>query len=73
MPKVYPDALKLCCFMLKKMGLSFGKISKLFHGNPCRNAVERHYLEVESRINSSKRARMPQQFESVPQILVAQH
>jgi len=70
MPKRYAYEVKLCCFALKKMGVSVTKISEIFHGRPNKKAVRRFCKELEAKFNSGIQVSVQPQMEQVPQVLV---
>jgi len=73
MPKKYAYEVKLCCFVLRKLGVSVKKIVEIFHGKPNKTAVRRFYKELESKFNSGIQVSVQPQMEQVPQVLVARH
>jgi len=73
MPKEYSDEVKMCGFLLMKMGLLPRAISRIFHGHPGHRAVERHCDEVEKRIKEKMGISVQPQMEQVPPVLVARH
>ena len=73
MPKRYAYEVKLCCFFLRKLGVSVKKISEIFHGRPNKKAVRRFYNELELKFNSGIHVSVQPQMEPIPRVLVANH